>query len=604
MRLVLLVAAPLLARDFAEFAADLHDLNRLARIEGGRTRMESSWDRTGANDDGFRADRLRNGVYTIAHLAGPGVVRRFYSARPNGRLRIVVDDRTAVDLPASEFFSGKREPFLSPAVGPMGGGSYSYFPIPFARSLRIETTAGEGGEAYGVYYQVTYETFAEPVQSLALPLSAQDAQAWRRALDTWRNLGHDPKPAPSASKVVERDLRIAPGQTAAIDLSGPASLDELRLALTSPDDALLRALLLRIRWDGQERYGVDTPVGDFFGNAYTRLEFRSLALGLDGHEFYSYFAMPFARKARIELLNEHPSLTVTGRLLLRHHPEPMPANAGYFHAKWRRAEMAAVDLGERNTTGAHNYPILEVQGAGRYMGTSLNVWNRHLLWWGEGDPMIFVDDDHWPPSIHGTGTEETFNDAWGFHASLSPVSGVLLPGLSNPGRCFGPNAVFTFHFADSVVFRRQLRASIEHGTANNLTNDYSSTAFWYAAPGSGDFFSMRPASERGVPSPGEWDRLRATRIREFVPELKRQVREIAAQLDRFPTDADRHPPRIRVLRLVFQLANELGLDPAAAKRLDAKIQESRRRPLAERFPVFDEVFRDLARQFFLLTAGQ
>ncbi len=86
--------------------------------------------------------------------------------------------------------------------------------------------------------------------------------------------------------------------------------------------------------------------------------------------------------------------------------------------------MAAVEQHERNLTGVHNYAILEASGPGRYVGLNLNVFNRHLLWWGEGDPMIFVDDDRWPPRIHGTGTEELFNDAWGFHASLSPVSGV------------------------------------------------------------------------------------------------------------------------------------------------------------------------------------
>ena len=25
-------------------------------------------------------------------------------------------------------------------------------------------------------------------------------------------------------------------------------------------------------------------------------------------------------------------------------------------------------------------------------------------WWEEGDEMIFIDEDTWPPSLHGTGS--------------------------------------------------------------------------------------------------------------------------------------------------------------------------------------------------------
>ncbi len=28
------------------------------------------------------------------------------------------------------------------------------------------------------------------------------------------------------------------------------------------------------------------------------------------------------------------------------------------------------------------------------------------MWYGEGDDMFFIDGEKWPPSLHGTGTEE------------------------------------------------------------------------------------------------------------------------------------------------------------------------------------------------------
>ena len=37
---------------------------------------------------------------------------------------------------------------------------------------------------------------------------------------------------------------------------------------------------------------------------------------------------------------------------------------------------------------------------------------RGRNWYGEGDDMIFIDGEPWPPSLHGTGTEDYFNTAW------------------------------------------------------------------------------------------------------------------------------------------------------------------------------------------------
>lgn len=118
---------------FADFARDSWDLERLTHIGSSHTRMESSYDRTGGNQDGFNPARLRDNVYTIAELNGPGVVRRFYSARPNGRLQVFIDgsDKPVIDMPAVEFFAGKHTPFLRPAVGPSGFAHYSYIPIPY-----------------------------------------------------------------------------------------------------------------------------------------------------------------------------------------------------------------------------------------------------------------------------------------------------------------------------------------------------------------------------------------------------------------------------------------------------------------------------------------
>jgi hypothetical protein len=57
--------------------------------------------------------------------------------------------------------------------------------------------------------------------------------------------------------------------------------------------------------------------------------------------------------------------------------------------------------------------MLETKGRGHYIGCNLSVTNFTRNWWGEGDDMIWVDGYKWPPDLHGTGSEDYFNQAFG-----------------------------------------------------------------------------------------------------------------------------------------------------------------------------------------------
>ena len=39
--------------------------------------------------------------------------------------------------------------------------------------------------------------------------------------------------------------------------------------------------------------------------------------------------------------------------------------------------------------------------------------------------------------------------------------------------------VYRYHICDPVIFHTSIRASIEHGHANDRCDDYSSVAYWY-----------------------------------------------------------------------------------------------------------------------------
>lgn len=595
--LILAAALPAAADSytFARFAHDLFDLEALTRVEAAPVKMASSWDRSGGNNDAFVGKWRKGDVYTFADLKGPGVVRRIYTARPGGWLRIFIDDdpKPLVDMKCEEFFAGHTAPFLRPVTGPMGGANYSFFPIPYRKSLRIQTTAIRPAEfPYGVYYQVTYQTFPEgtPVESLRLPLAAEAASAYQQALDAWRHPGLDPKPAAAGQITLSKEFTIPAGaRRDAVRLEGAGIIDRIHIRMEPAEPELLRSTLLKIRWDRETKDSVDCPIGDFFGNGFSRGAYQSLPMGLGEDGWYSYFSMPFASRARITLVNEDATRPV--RIALRvvyRKTNGLPAGTGLFHAKWRREEVVATDLYYENNSGEYNYHALDAHGQGRFVGLNLNVFNRHTLWWGEGDPMIFVDDERWPPSIHGTGTEEYFNDAWGFHDFISavgadknrkernviPVSGVLLGGGEEPLQGFGGNAIFSFHLADSIPFTKRIVVTFEHGQEqNDLTNDYSSTAYWYALPGARDFFVMRPVYERATPPAASWPAMRKVAAARYLDWLRETLAQFSDAIPYEPNNDRLARPRAVFLMWMLDNGERLGLPREEVGRLRHAWQE-------------------------------
>lgn len=605
---------------FADFTKDLTDLSRLTRVDYLPTRMISTWDRTGGNNDGYQRSWFKNGVYTVADLKGPGVVRRFYTAKPGGHLRIYIDGnpKPIIDMPCEEFFSGQREPFLRPMVGPMGGGSYSFFPIPFAKELKIQVTPDKPlGKhfdpfAVGVYYQVTYQTFPKgtAVRSLKLPLSPADAAAWAATRKIWQNLGQDPKPLNPQEIELTRHLEIQPGESAQmIHLAGEGVIDRLFVNFTPDASALLRSTLIQMRWNHDAKEDVNCPIGDFFGNGFSRVPYRSLAMGLTTQGYYSYFAMPYRQGASIRLVNESTRQPINATLTVAYHKVlSLPQDIGYFHAGWRREDVVGVDLDHENNGTHFNYDILDVHGKGRFIGFNLNVFNRHVVWWGEGDPMIVVDDAPWPPAIHGTGTEEYFNDAWGFHQytvfkvsghsrkerSLIPVSGVLVNGVDTPLECFGGNAVFSFNIPDSIPFQKHILVTIEHGTeTDDLSNDYSSTAYWYAQSGERDFFLMPPPSERAETPMTEWPALRAKAVQQHLVHLRIKLAQVVAEIRYHPTNDRLSWSRAVLLMDLLGHATQLGLTATERDKLQQEWKHPRKMGITQR-PVIDVVYRQLA----------
>ena len=89
--------------------------------------------------------------------------------------------------------------------------------------------------------------------------------------------------------------------------------------------------------------------------------------------------------------------------------------------------------------------------------------------------MIFIDDDTWPPSLHGTGTEDYFGHAWGMQDNAYLFNGTMVHEANVPGF----HHSYRFHMADPIRFSKRIKVTIEHGHGNHLSDDWSSTAYWY-----------------------------------------------------------------------------------------------------------------------------
>ena len=311
-----------------------------------------------------------------------------------------------------------------------------------------------------------------------------------------------------------------PGQTLALaELKGAGCVKHIYWTyIIGEEDTrrhLFRDMILRMYWDGEEVPSVECPIGDFFGvSNCTPRPLRSLVLVTNpgtgatpvSWGLNSYFPMPFSSGARIEVTNEaEVPLGIWYHIDYETYPRaPQWLNdAGRFHAQFRRTKTKAIAApGGTNTTGEENYVILEAAGRGSLAGYMLSVDNVTGGWWGEGDDMVFVDGDSWPPSFHGTGSEEIFGGGAGPNVEYSgPYTGFHLVENRLEDPWFGKNGMYRFFVHDPIRFSESIRVTIEHGHANDLANDYSSVAYWYQEEPHAPFPALPSPEGRAVVKP-------------------------------------------------------------------------------------------------------
>lgn len=315
---------------------------------------------------------------------------------------------------------------------------------------------------------------------------------------------------------------VKPTETKYIfDVSGAGCIKHIWVTLGCSELYYARKIVLRAWWDGESNPSVECPIGDFFGIGHAIIKnFWSMPLQMspeNGKGFNCWFPMPFSQQARISITNETQSDVLLYFYVDYEAYQKLEAGYGRFHAQWRRNNPTKgwgddtrqfwVDRKYRdevfsmpNLSGKDNYIILEAQGKGQYVGCHLDVDCYKLgknRWWGEGDDMIFIDGQAFPPRLHGTGSEDYFNAAYcPTQEYCSPYHGITVISGNQESPWAGKNSMYRYHIEDPVYFEKSVLVSIEHGHANNLTNDYSSTAYWYQSEPHKKFPVLLPVNDR------------------------------------------------------------------------------------------------------------
>ncbi len=294
-------------------------------------------------------------------------------------------------------------------------------------------------------------------------------------------------------------IDIDPGATATLaEIDGPGVIQHIWITV---DPKRLRDLTLRFYWDAEPHPSIEVPLGDFFCCGHNlEAGVSSLPIAVNPKcGLNSYWPMPFRKSARVTITSDH-NQTVTGFFYqITYALQPVPDDAAYLHAQWRRA---------LTTRECPEHTIIEgVEGHGHYVGTYLAWATSSDIWWGEGEIKFYIDGDAEHPTICGTGTEDYFGGAWGFYGENEREKPYSTPFLGLPLVHHVVNKVpkfglYRWHIMDPIRFQQGLRVTIQAlgwwptGKFQPLCDDIASVAYWYQTEPHGQFPALPPVEQR------------------------------------------------------------------------------------------------------------
>ncbi len=282
------------------------------------------------------------------------------------------------------------------------------------------------------------------------------------------------------------------------ELEGTGCVRHLFLVLNHPkqDPLSSRRAILRIFFDDEPVPCVEAPAGDFFGVMHGEgyYDINSKYLSVKAWNGYnSYFPMPFAQGARVELEAGPTGTAAYLQVDWHRYPDAPLAEPRRFCARWRR-ENPARSYGE-------DFLLLDADGPGQLLGFVYGVRLRDDAdrWSHGGGDNIYLDGQgRHPAYLRGIGGEDCFGSGYG--GNLHPPDTHLYEGmpfyahddqgLARPA----PRVVgYRFYDQDSIRFERSVQFRF-----GCMANDITSTVYWLQEGPVRPFFEL-PAFDKLEP---------------------------------------------------------------------------------------------------------
>ena len=451
------------------------NLNTFAEAPLGLSSLESSYDRSGGNQDWVVYTKTEpSGRITIFEADGPGYISRIWIASYYAKRWLFFFDgekTPRLDLTKEELFGGKF-PFSPPLAGKSSGGQYSLLPIPFSKRIRIEIEPENLDPSSRNYFHINYTKLELPSSAVkSFPKELSSAQSnLVTAVNAFQSSESERQTEQIASCLKNAEqATLAPGESVDFwDDTGEGLLSMFCIRIDSPDKSdvmsyeLLRKLRLQMFWNGFNKPSVDVPLGDYFCNPFYLRTFSSMPMGQQNATFISRFPMPYQNGARCRVINGS-AVPVSLSFGAKGDKKSSQGLRRLFHARWN-AQMG----------NGLPFNMLSVNGSGHYVGCFLSAIGQDGSWnILEGDDVLAPDSAKRAPQ-YGTGLEDYFSGAYYYTTLMDlPLQGLIEKGAMRSDQ-------YRFHLLDSVSFDESFNASFEFGHANAAQGVMNSVAYWYS----------------------------------------------------------------------------------------------------------------------------
>ncbi len=469
--------------------SDATELKTLARpVEAGTTsKMFSSCSDTGkvmlANlapkvtgdlDHGFFTEvaDAPNGVFaTLAEFDGPGVVTWVWSANPVGTLLLFIDkqEEPILKMPFADFLAGKFLPVRTPYASLTSFGHNLHFPIIHANHCKLVLSVPRRADLSELYYQVAWQSLPSTP-----PIHPFDAGEIKQSSKQLKQLsGRFLTPQKSKGPLAEdgstrttTKTSLSPGGTAELfRATGQKAITAIILTGNSKRD--LAGLWIDGFCDGNKTMHI--PLHMLAGVSPQVEDTQSLPATVDGRQITLRWFMPFSTDCQLWASNTtSQACNVTVDVWTK------PIDASRYPLRFHANFIQHTGI---KTDGGNILTLAEAAGPGRIVGTVLGVDSRSDVWWGEGDHLIWLDDNA-RPAWHGTGTEDYFGFAWCSQGIFNhPFRGQTYIAGSQSHRIAH---MHRYHILDQLPFQRWGRFQFEAWGLGKGDMDWTTSVIWYS----------------------------------------------------------------------------------------------------------------------------